>query len=111
MARKRTQVQLEADFQSHLVDRLEEMFPGCFVRKHDMQQGWPDLLILFQNKWAMLEVKAYRGADEQPNQGYWVEHFDRMSFSAFIYPENEEEVLHDLQQAFRSRRVSRVPVG
>ena len=109
MARKRTQAQLESEFQSHLVDRIEQMFPGCYVRKHDMQQGWPDLLILFKNKWALLEVKAYEGAPEQPNQGWWVEHFDSMSFAAFIYPENEERVLDDLQQAFRSRQPARVP--
>jgi hypothetical protein len=31
-----------------------------------------------------------------------------MSFAAFIYPENEEDVLDALQQTFRPRRVSRV---
>lgn len=111
MARKRTDAQLEADYQAGLVKRIERMFPGCFVRKPDIQQGWPDLLIIFENKWAMLEVKPYAGAAQQPNQDIWVAHFDNMSFAAFIYPENEEEVLHDLQQAFCPSRQSRVPVG
>lgn len=108
MARKRTEAQLEADYQSYLIDVIERMFPGCYVRKHDIQQGWPDLLIIFGNKWAMLEVKAHIRAKQQPNQEYWVEHFDHMSFAAFIYPENEEEVLNDLQQAFCPRRQPRI---
>lgn len=113
MARKRTQAQLESEFQSHLIERLRGLFPECFILKNDPNylQGVPDLLILFKNKWAMLEVKASATADERPNQDYWVAHLDHMSFAAFIYPENEEEVLNDLQQAFCPRRQSRISVG
>lgn len=111
MGQNRTDAKLEADYQAGLVDRIEALFPGCFVRKHDIQQGWPDLLIIFGNKWAMLEVKPYASAKQQPNQAYWVDHFDSLSFAAFIYPENEEEVLHDLQQAFCPSRKPRLPVG
>ena len=72
------------------------------------QQGIPDLLILFDERWAMLEVK--KSADEQPgpNQEYFIDMFDGMSFAAFIYPENEEEILDALQQALGIRRSSRV---
>ena len=101
---------LESQFQRHLIDRIEEMFPGCYVRKHDIQQGWPDLLVLYKNKWAMLEVKAHARADQQPNQDIWVDEFDSMSFAAFIYPENEEEVLNALELALRPRRATRVSV-
>jgi hypothetical protein len=52
----------------------------------------------------MLEVKASADAPEQPNQEYYVNSLDAMSFAAFIYPENEEEVLDDLQSAFERRR-------
>jgi hypothetical protein len=104
MARKRpSDADLEAKYQAELIPRIEELFPGCWVLKNDSsyQQGIPDLSIFYRNRYAMLEVKAYENAEEQPNQRWFVELFDDMSFGAFIYPENEEEVLHDLQQAFR----------
>lgn len=97
----------ERDYQPQLIKKLERMFPGCYVRKHDMQQGWPDLLILWGPHWALLEVKREEPTSEddfEPNQEWWIEEFDRMSFSACIYPENEQEVLHALSQAFGARR-------
>lgn len=100
---------LESQFQAALIDDLKSRFPGCFVLKNDSgaRQGIPDLLVLFETKWAMLEVKASATAREQPNQGYYVELFDSMSFSAFIYPENAEDVLDELEQAFRPARRTR----
>lgn len=104
------QTKLERDYQAYLIKLLERLFPGCIILKNDTdyQQGIPDLTILWRNRWAFLEVKAYEGAPEQPNQRYFIEVADDMSFGAFIYPENEEEVLNDLQQAFRSRRKARL---
>lgn len=101
---------LERDFQSHLIKRLKLMFEGCIVMKTDPTyiQGLPDLLILFNNKWAALEVKRSEKAHKQPNQEYYVDLMDKMSFSRFIYPENEEEVLYELQQTFFSRRKTRI---
>ena len=80
------------------------MFPGCIVTKLDSSdiQGIPDLLILYKNKWATLENKRNAKATHQPNQDYYVDVMNNMSFSRFIYPENKEEVLNDLQQAFKS---------
>jgi len=57
----------------------------------------------------MLEVKASETSPEQPNQGYYVEKMNRMSFAAFIFPENEEEVLTALQAAFCSGKAACVP--
>lgn len=92
----------ENEYQAKLVKKLNRLFPGCYVMKldTDYQQGIPDLLILFNDMWAILEVKAYGGAPQQPNQDYFIEKFNDMSFGAFIYPENEDEVLNDLQSAF-----------
>jgi hypothetical protein len=100
------QTKLERDYQASLIKLLEELFPGCIILKNDesYQQGIPDLTLLWRDRWAFLEVKAYEGAPEQPNQRYFIETADRLSFGAFIYPENEEEVLHALQHAFRARR-------
>lgn len=67
-------------------------------------QGIPDLIILFNDKWAALEVKKSEDAPHRPNQDYYVELMDRMSFAAFIYPENKEEILNELQHTFFSRR-------
>ena len=95
---------LERDFQSKLIKRLKDEFEGCVVLKNDSSyiQGIPDLLVLFDDKWAMLECKRSSSASHRPNQEYYVDLLDKMSFSRFICPENEEEVLHELEQAFRS---------
>ncbi|HEY1248198.1 MAG TPA: hypothetical protein VGE97_04355 [Nitrososphaera sp.] len=100
----------ENQYQAKLIKKIEKMFPGCFISKIDTAytQGLPDLLILWNKQWAVLEVKMSEHAREQPNQRHYVERFDGMSFAAFIYPENEEEVLNALQQAFESPRRARV---
>lgn len=94
----------ENAFQSKLVKELKNMFVGCIVIKEDANhiQGIPDLLILYKDKWASLECKKNKEASRQPNQEYYVEKMNNMSFSRFIYPENKEEVLYELQQAFES---------
>jgi len=101
----------EAVYQAKLINKIKRMFPGCIILKNDTDylQGIPDLLILYRRSWAALEVKASARSPEQPNQDYYVDVMDGMSFAAFIYPENEEEVLDALQQAFRPRRRARVP--
>ena len=102
---------LERDFQARLVEDLEYMFEGALVFKGNSasRQGLPDLIVLWHDKWATLECKASRHAPHHPNQDWYVERMNEMSFSAFIYPDNKEEVLHALQLAFGARRVSRVP--
>ena len=93
---------LESGFQDRLRDSLKAMFPGCMIFKMEQIQGIPDLLVLYKDKWALLEVKRSANAPKQPNQEYYVDILNKMSFSRFIYPENKEEVLNDLQQAFRA---------
>lgn len=100
----------ENQYQAQLIKKLKSLFPACVVLKNDSAYapGIPDLLVLYNNRWAMLEVKATARSRVQPNQEYYVQRFDRMSFGAFIYPENEEEVLYDLQRAFAPRRAARL---
>lgn len=100
---------LERDFQADLKKEIRARFPGCFITKLDSgeYQGIPDLLILFGNQWAILEVKRDCNAPFRPNQEYYIDQFHMMSFSAVIFPENKEAVLDDLQQAFRARRSPR----
>lgn len=90
----------EGRFQDDLRERLFELLPGCKIFKMDQHQGIPDILVLWRDKWALLECKAWRRAHKQPNQDYWVKKYGEMSFSRFINPENMEEVLRELQQAF-----------
>lgn len=92
---------LESKFQAELIKELKNLFPGCIVGKIDFIQGIPDLLVLFENKWATLECKKFASAKRQPNQEHYVGLMNKMSFSRFICPENKEEVLYDLQQTFK----------
>ena len=97
---------LERDFQAKLIKEIKQIFKGCIVMKNDSSyiQGIPDLLILYRDKWAALEVKKSATAHHQPTQEYYVELMDEMSYASFIYPENKEEVLYELQQTLFSRR-------
>lgn len=93
---------LENKFQSKLIKRIKDLFPGCIVMKNDSSyiQGIPDLLVLNNSRWASLECKKDANAKKQPNQEYYVNKMDRMSFSRFICPENEDEVLGELSEHF-----------
>lgn len=96
----------ETAYQAELIGRLYNMFPDCFILRNDPSenQGIPDILILFRDRWAMLEVKRSATARERPNQDYYVDMFNNMSFAAFIHPQNEEQVLDDLQSTFGAYR-------
>lgn len=100
----------ESDYQRNLVKKIKQMFPGCVVTRNDPKenQGFPDITIFYEDRWAMLEVKISAKAHEQPNQRYHIETMNDMSFAAFIYPENEREVLDELQRSFGSTREARV---
>lgn len=91
---------LESGFQDRLKAELKELFPGCMIFKMDQIQGIPDILILYRDMWASLECKKNARAVRQPNQEYYVELMDEMSFSRFIYPENKDEVLDELYLYF-----------
>lgn len=91
----------EGGFQDKLIDILCEMFPGCLTFKTD-KQGFPDLLVLYKDKWAALECKRSQKEKHQPNQDYWVEVMNGMSFARFIFPENLEEVLDELERSFQA---------
>ena len=92
---------LESKFQANLIKEIKENLPGCIVMKTDPNyiQGMPDLLILDKNKWASLENKRSANAKKQPNQQYYVDKMNEMSFSRFVCPENKEAVLSDLYKA------------
>ena len=88
----------ESKFQAKLIRDIKERLPECIVLKNDPTywQGIPDLTVFNNDKWATLEVKKSANATHQPNQDYYVEMMDRMSFSRFVYPENRDAVFSDL---------------
>lgn len=100
----------ESQFQAELIRDLKRAFPNCVVLKNDANymQGFPDLLILNEGTWAALECKRTKDAHIQPNQSYYVDKLNQMSYASFICPENREEVMNELQQTFRANRPTRI---
>ena len=93
---------IEGSFQSDVIKEIEKTYDGCIVSKLDSGyiQGIPDFLILYKNRWATLEFKKDENAPPRPNQPYYVDRMNKMSFSRFIYPENKEEVMNELKNHF-----------
>ena len=91
----------EGEYQSELKKKIQEAIPGSIVLKNDSSwlQGVPDLTVLHGGKWATLEVKRSAKESHQPNQDYYVGKMNEMAYSSFIFPENEKEVLNELQRA------------
>ncbi len=95
---------LESKFKTKLIENIETRFPGSMIFHLDPteKRGAPDLLVLYQNKWAALEGKQKSKSSKRPLQPYYVDLMNRMSFARFIDPENEEEVLNAMEQSFRA---------
>ena len=101
---------LESKFQSELIKELKQTFPGCVVLKNDANylQGFPDLLLLYNDRWAALECKQKANSSHQPNQDYYIEKLGSMSYARFIHPGNRKEVLDELQQTFGYSGTARI---
>lgn len=95
----------ESKFQKELIDEIKNIFPGCMVLKNDSGylQGIPDLTILYKKHWACLEVKRSANANHQPNQDYYINKINKMSFGRFIFPENKNQVLEELRKEFKTK--------
>ncbi len=92
----------EAAIQTRLISRLKRVFPGCIVLKNDSQylQGIPDLTLFYGDRWAWLEVKQFEDSPEQPNQRYYIELAKKMSYGAFVWLDNMEEIIDEIQRSF-----------
>lgn len=93
---------LENKFQADLIKELKKKYPDSIIVKNDALyiQGIPDLTIFNGPKWATLECKKDEKSSHRPNQDYYVNKMDGMSFSRFISPENKQEVLNELEVHF-----------
>ena len=100
----------ESQYQTKLIKKLRDRLPGCVILKNDPSwlQGVPDILVLYNQRWAALEIKLSHDSSFQPNQQYYIDLFGEMSYASFINPQNEEDVLNDLQFSFGVTRPSRV---
>ena len=99
----------ESKFQADLIKELQTRFEGCTVLKNDERyiQGFPDLTILFRDAWAVLEVKVPDKNNKitfQPNQEYYIEKHNEMSFAKVVTPDNVKEVIDDLCKSFGVER-------
>lgn len=94
---------LESKFQADLIKEIKSTFPGSIVLKNDSSylQGIPDLTIFHKDRWASLEIKKSANAKHQPNQDYYVNKMNEMSYSRFVYPENKDEVMGELKELFK----------
>ena len=93
----------ENKFQSELKKEIEKRHPGCIIIKNDCHQiqGFPDLTVFKDGKYAWLECKKNSKAEHQPNQDYYVAKANSDGgLGRFIYPENKEEVLNELDTFF-----------
>lgn len=93
---------LESSFKARVLERIKDLYPDVMVLKNDAGylQGVPDWLFLLGPYWFSLEIKRSKDASIRPNQPYYVELMNNMSFSAFIYPENFDEIFDEIQRLF-----------
>lgn len=96
---------LEGDYKTLLVKRMKSRWPDAIILKNDEQlcQGIFDLTIMYGPWYAAVEVKRSRTAKYRPNQEYYLQKVLDMGGLAFtLYPENEEEVLDEIQRSFQA---------
>ena len=99
----------ESSFQAKLRAEIEQRFPGSKTLKNDpsVNKGIPDVLVLYKDKWAALECKdSAEEMAKRKNQIYHVQKMNEMSFARFVCPENKEDVLNEMEQAFGLLRSS-----
>lgn len=99
----------ESKYQAYLVRKLKDLYPTAqvLIPNPNHIQGFPDLIVLVDETWFALEVKRSVNSPRQPNQDYYVKKLHGMSYAAFIYPENEKDVLLEIQQTLLHRGYAR----
>lgn len=92
----------ESAFQKKFLDRIRREFPDCVILKNDPNyiQGIPDWIVLYDNKWIALEMKRSISSPKRPNQEYYIDRLDGMSYAAFVYPENADDILDEIRFIF-----------
>lgn len=94
----------ESKFKSDLYKEIRERFPGAEVVVNDPGyiQGFPDATVYLPNgKYFLLEGKRECKSSRQPNQGYYVEQSPLCKNARFVYPENKEEIMEELERRYK----------
>lgn len=102
MGKKGANVILEKDFQKLFLDKVKLLKPGAIILKNDARyrQGIPDWIVLHITGTFVFEIKAHSKASKQPNQHYYIGQLQKMGyFARFVYPENMQEVLDEIQRS------------
>lgn len=90
----------EQKLQTKLATALRAL--GAKVIKQDptigRQRGIPDLLILKDGWWGMIECKAHKNSKKQAGQTDWILWASQNSYGRFVYKENYDEVLAELKE-------------
>lgn len=100
----------ENAYQSKLIKKLRQLHPDWIIVKNDANylQGIPDWTVFANGKYAFFDVKRSSDAVHQPNQDWYINNANETgAFGMFVYPENEEEFLNEIQQSLRPRRKAR----
>lgn len=99
----KTNKKKENEFQANLKKKIEERIPGVIILKNDpgLKRGIPDLTILGNGTYAVLECKREEDAARRANQEYYIDIFNNWAYGSFVQPENEEQVLNELEQHFK----------
>lgn len=95
----------EGKFQSKLKEDIYKTFPEAFIHKTECneRQGAPDLLITYKGRCAYLECKRSADASHRPNQDYYVNKINKDGgFARFIYPENADETMKEMEDWFHA---------
>lgn len=95
-------MKLESDFQKYFREALESILPGCIILKNDptLRQGFPDLILLYKNKYAVFEMKRNSKSSKRPNQQYYIDYLGQWVIARIVSPENYKEVLNEVQRSF-----------
>lgn len=103
MDKERRCIILERDFQKTFIAKVKKILPNCIVLKNDSKQlqGIPDWLITDEGIAMFFEIKVSQHATRQPNQEYYIDYINEHNgYARFVYPENMEEILNEIQRTF-----------
>lgn len=94
---------IEVSFKNKFLKELEERLEHIdldFIHTKPRHRSFPDVFVIGPIRWAALEFKRSKNAPHQPNQDYYIASFRIKGYANFVYPENAEEVLNDLEELF-----------